>query len=113
MNHQRAAWKTKYLKSRHESKCHRRKLYHFAGFLYLSHASMLAFVEHSYPSSLSEIWHRSMVCRPEDICYNLGSQPHTSHDDFDTDDCQLWITLYVYQGTLTGTHARDTLTPPL
>jgi len=61
---------------------------------------MLAFGEHSYLAFLFEIWHRNMVCRLEDIYYNLESPPHTSHDDFDTEGSQLTITVYVFQGRL-------------
>jgi len=93
MTHPRAAWNTKQSKSLRGSKCHCCRLYHFAGFLFLSHASMLVSVERSCLSFLCEIWRRSMVCRLEGIYYNLESRPHTSHDDFDTDDCQLRITL--------------------
>ena len=85
MTHPRAAWNTKQSKSLRGSKCHCCRLYHFAGFLCLSRASMLAFGEHSYLAFLFEIWHRSMVCRLEDICCNLESRPRISHDDFGTD----------------------------
>jgi hypothetical protein len=46
---------------------------------------MLAFVEHFYLSCLCEIWHRSMVCRLEDICCNWEFPLHISHGDFGTD----------------------------
>lgn len=74
---------------------------------------MLVFVEHSYLSCLFETLRRSKACHLEGIDYNLESQLHISHDDSCTDQSSVNHQLIHWLMELTGTHANDTLTPPL